>query len=65
MRIPSELLATEEGYVEILNKLVDGMANDPVMMELPRWKICETNAVTRRTAMNSEFHTLPLIKPYV
>lgn len=64
LRIPSELLETEEGYVEILNKLVDGMADDSVMMELLRWEICETNAVTRRTAMNREFHTLPLIKPY-
>lgn len=64
LRIPSELLETEEEYVEILNKLVDGMTDDSVMMELLRWEICETNAVTRRTAMNREFHTLPLIKPY-
>lgn len=35
-----------------------------VMMELLRWEICETNAVTKRTAMNREFHTLPLVKPY-
>ena len=64
LRIPSELLETEEGYVQIIHKLIDATADDSVMMELLRWEICETNAVTRRTAMNREFHTLPLIKPY-
>lgn len=64
LKIPAELLETEEGYVQIIHKLIDATADDSVMMELLRWEICETNAVTRRTAMNREFHTLPLIKPY-
>ena len=64
LMIPDELLETEEGYVAILHKLVDGMADDSVMLELLRWEIGDTNVVTRRTAMSREFHTLPLIKPY-
>ena len=64
LKIPAELYETEEGYVQIIHKLIDATADDSVMMELLRWEICETNAVTRRTAMNREFHTLPLIKPY-
>ena len=64
LKIPAELYETEEGYVQIIHKLIDATADDSVMMELLRWEICDTNAVTRRTAMNREFHTLPLIKPY-
>lgn len=64
LKIPAELQETEEGCVQIIHKLIDATADDSVMMELLRWEICETNAVTRRTAMNREFHTLPLIKPY-
>ena len=64
LKIPAELYETEEGYVQIIHKLIDGMADDSVMMELLRWEICETNITTRRTAMNREFHTLPLIRPY-
>ncbi len=64
LTIPDELLETEEGYVAILHKLIDGMADDSVMLELLRWEIGDTNVVTRRTAMSREFHTLPLIKPY-
>lgn len=64
LKIPAELYETEEGYVQIIHKLIDATADDSVMMELLRWEICDINAVTRRTAMNREFHTLPLIKPY-
>ena len=64
LKIPAELYETEEGYVQIIHKLIDGMAEDSVMMELLRWEICETNITTRRTAMNREFHTLPLVEPY-
>lgn len=64
LTIPDELLETEEGYVAILHKLIDGMADESVMLELLRWEIGDTNVVTRRTAMSREFHTLPLIKPY-
>lgn len=64
LKIPAELYETEERYVQIIHKLIDATADDSVMMELLRWEICDTNAVTRRTAMNREFHTLPLIKPY-
>ena len=64
LKIPTELYETEEGYVQIIHKLIDATADDSVMMELLRWEICETNVVTRRSAMNREFHTLPLVKPY-
>ena len=49
LKIPAELYETEEGYVQIIHKLIDGMADDSVMMELLRWEICETNITTRES----------------
>ncbi len=36
LKIPAELYETEEGYVQIIHKLIDATADDSVMMELLR-----------------------------
>ncbi|MCM1311852.1 MAG: TetR/AcrR family transcriptional regulator [Bacteroides sp.] len=60
LNIPQDKLYTPQGYIEIFQRLSDALEKDSVMLELLRWEVNETNGTTRRSAMNREFHTLPI-----
>lgn len=51
-------------YIEIFRNLFECLKDDSIMLELLRWEISDSNAVTRRSAMNREVQTLPLTEIY-
>lgn len=51
-------------YVEIFRNLFECLKDDSIMLELLRWEVNESNAVTKRSAMNREVQTLPLTAIY-
>lgn len=63
-KIKKEKLYTKEGYIEIMQRLLNNLKDDSIMAELLRWEVNNSNSVTRRTAMNRELHTLPLVSVY-
>lgn len=64
LKISPDKLYTQDGYVEIFRKLFDVLKDDSIMLELLRWEVNETNAITKRSAMNREIQTLPLATIY-
>ncbi len=64
LKTSNDNLYSQEGYAAIFERLLDELKDDSVMLELLRWEVNTANEVTKRTAMNREFHTLPLTHEY-
>lgn len=64
LKISQDKLYTQEGYIEVFQKLFETLKDDSIMLELLRWEVNDANTVTRRSAMNREMHTIPLTIVY-
>lgn len=55
---------SEEGYCNLLEKLMSNLLNDEIMTELLRWEVAEGNHITERTARLREMHAFDLTNTY-
>lgn len=58
-------IATEEGYSNVIEKLMNNLISDEIMTELLRWEIAEDNHITERTSRLRELHVVELVNSYV
>ncbi|MDE6360630.1 MAG: TetR/AcrR family transcriptional regulator [Muribaculaceae bacterium] len=59
-----EEIGSEEGYSNILEKLLTNLMQEEIMTELLRWEIAEGNHITERTSRLRELHAVELINSY-
>ena len=59
-----EEIGSEEGYSNILEKLLTNLMSEEIMTELLRWEIAEGNHITERTSRLRELHALELVNSY-
>ncbi len=59
-----EEIGSEEGYSNILEKLLTNLMSEDIMTELLRWEIAEGNHITERTSRLRELHALELTNSY-
>ncbi len=64
LKVSKGKVYNKDKYVEIFRNLFDCLKDDSIMLELLRWEVNDTNAVTKRSAMNREIQTLPLTEVY-
>lgn len=64
VRDSMEEIGSEEGYSNILEKLLTNLMQEEIMTELLRWEIAEGNHITERTSRLREFHAIELINSY-
>lgn len=64
LKMSQDKASTQEGYVEIFKNLTDSLKEDSIMLELLRWEVNDANNLTKRSAMNREIQTLPLVATY-
>lgn len=57
-------MSTEEGFSNIIEKLLNNLLNDEIMTELLRWEIAEGNHITERTARLRELHAIEMTNAY-
>lgn len=64
VRDSMEEIGSEEGYSNILEKLLTNLMQEEIMTELLRWEIAEGNHITERTSRLRELHAIELINSY-
>lgn len=57
-------IASEEGYSNVIEKLMNNLLDDEIMIELLRWEVADGNHITERTSRLRELHILELINKY-
>ena len=57
-------IASEEGYSNVIEKLMNKLLDDEIMIELLRWEVADGNHITERTSRLRELHILELINKY-
>lgn len=57
-------VGSEEGYTNILEKLMNNLLADDIMTELLRWEVAEGNHITERTSRLRELHAIELTNKY-
>lgn len=57
-------IGSEEGYSNILEKLMNNLMGDDIMTELLRWEVAEGNHITERTSRLREMHAIDLTNTY-
>lgn len=57
-------IATEEGYSNVIEKLMNNLISDEIMTELLRWEIAEGNHITERTSRLRELHIVELVNNF-
>ena len=60
----NEILPTEKGYGDALEKLFNALLEDSIMTEILRWEIAESTPTTERTARLREMDTAGLTCRY-
>lgn len=58
-------MTTEEGFSNVIEKLLNKLHNDEIMTELLRWEIAEGNHITDRTARLRELHAIDMNNAYL
>lgn len=64
VRDSMEEIGSEEGYSNILEKLLTNLMQEEIMTELLRWEIAEGNHITERTSRLRELHAIEMINSY-
>lgn len=64
VREMAAILGTCDGYEALMRKLLDGLLDDQIMLELLRWEVAEGNHITERTSRLRELHSLELMERY-
>lgn len=64
VRDSMEEIGSEEGYSNILEKLLTNLMQEEIKTELLRWEIAEGNHITERTSRLRELHAIELINSY-
>ena len=64
VRDSMEEIGSEEGYSNILEKLLTNLMQEEIMTELLLWEIAEGNHITERTSRLRELHAIELINSY-
>lgn len=59
-----EEIGSEEGYSNLIEKLMSNLMSDDIMTEILRWEIAEGNHITERTSRLRELHALELHNSY-
>ena len=59
-----EEMGSEEGYSNLIEKLMSNLMSDDIMTEILRWEIAEGNHITERTSRLRELHALDLHNSY-
>lgn len=57
-------IGSEEGYSNLIEKLMTNLMSDDIMTEILRWEIAEGNHITERTSRLRELHALELNNSY-
>lgn len=57
-------IATEEGYSNLIEKLMNNLLDDEIMTELLRWEVADGNHITERTSRLRELHIRELLNKY-
>lgn len=59
-----EEIGSEEGYSNLIERLMSNLMSDDIMTEILRWEIAEGNHITERTSRLRELHALELQHSY-